>query len=84
LIMRALIGHSLSGVAADGMTYLSEEIHTSFVAFSMWLYISGNSIGGMSGRLIRGVFTDFFNSRIALEAIGSFALASALMYWKIL
>ncbi|EIQ22344.1 inner membrane transport ynfM domain protein [Shigella flexneri K-315] len=39
LIMRALIGLSLSGVAAVGMTYLSEEIHPSFVAFSMGLYI---------------------------------------------
>ena len=55
LIMRALIGLSLSGVAAVGMTYLSEEIHPSFVAFSMGLYISGNSIGGMSGRLLTGV-----------------------------
>ncbi len=72
LIMRALIGLSLSGVAAVGMTHLSEEIHPSFVAFSMGLYISGNSIGGMSGRLISGVFTDFFNWRIALAAIGCF------------
>jgi YNFM family putative membrane transporter len=55
----ALIGLSLSGVAAVGMTYLSEEIHPSVVAFSMGLYISGNSIGGMSGRLLTGVFTDF-------------------------
>lgn len=77
LVMRALIGLSLSGVAAVGMTYLSEEIHPSFVAFSMGLYISGNSIGGMSGRLISGVFTDFFSWRIALAAIGCFALASA-------
>ncbi len=30
LIMRALIGLSLSGVAAVGMTYLSEEIHPQF------------------------------------------------------
>lgn len=50
----------------------------------MGLYISGNSIGGMSGRLISGVFTDFFSWRIALAAIGCFALASALMFWKIL
>lgn len=84
LVMRALLGLSLSGVAAVGMTYLSEEIHPSFVAFSMGLYISGNSIGGMSGRLISGVFTDFFNWRIAVAVIGCFALASALMFWKIL
>lgn len=84
LMMRALIGLSLSGVAAVGMTYLSEEIHPSVVAFSMGLYISGNSIGGMSGRLLSGVITDFFNWRIAVAAIGCFALASALMFWKIL
>lgn len=84
LIMRALIGLSLSGVAAVGMTYLSEEMHPSVVAFSMGLYISGNSIGGMSGRLITGVLTDFFTWRVAVAAIGCFALASALMFWKIL
>ncbi|WP_194205900.1 MFS transporter [Superficieibacter sp. 1612_C1] len=84
LVMRALTGLALSGVAAVGMTYLSEEIHPSFVAFSMGLYISGNSIGGMSGRLLSGVITDLFNWRIALAAIGCFALASAIMFWKIL
>lgn len=84
LIMRALIGLSLSGVAAVGMTYLSEEIHPSFVAFSMGLYISGNSIGGMSGRLVTGVLTDFFSWRIALAVIGLFALAAAFMFWRIL
>ena len=84
LIMRALIGLSLSGVAAVGMTYLSEEIHPSVVAFSMGLYISGNSIGGMSGRLLSGVITDFSSWRVAVMVIGCFALASALMFWKIL
>ncbi|WP_210454075.1 MFS transporter [Pantoea ananatis] len=84
LLMRGLVGLSLSGVAAVGMTYLSEEIHPSVVAFSMGLYISGNSIGGMSGRLISGVLTDFFSWRIAIAAIGCFALAAALMFWKIL
>jgi YNFM family putative membrane transporter len=84
LIMRALIGLSLSGVAAVGMTYLSEEIHPSFVAFSMGLYISGNSIGGMSGRLLTGVMTDFFGWRVAIAMIGCFALAAALMFWRIL
>ncbi len=84
LLMRALTGLSLSGVAAVGMTYLSEEIHPSVVAFSMGLYISGNSIGGMSGRLLSGVLTDFFSWRVAIAAIGCCALASALMFWRIL
>jgi len=84
LLMRALIGLSLSGVAAVGMTYLSEEINPKMAAFSMGLYISGNSIGGMSGRLLSGVITDYSNWRIAVAVIGCFALASALMFWKIL
>lgn len=84
LLMRALIGLSLSGVAAVGMTYLSEEIHPRVIAFSMGLYISGNSIGGMSGRLLTGVLTDFYSWRVAVGVIGCLSLASALMFWKIL
>lgn len=84
LMMRALMGLSLSGVAAVGMTYLSEEMDARVVAFSMGLYISGNSIGGMSGRLLSGVLTDLFSWRIAVAVIGCFSLASALMFWKIL
>lgn len=84
LLMRALIGLSLSGVAAVGMSYLSEEIHPSVLAFSMGLYISGNSIGGMSGRLLSGVFSDLFDWRIAIAIIGCFSLLSALMFWRIL
>ncbi|MFG1172633.1 MFS transporter [Erwiniaceae bacterium CAU 1747] len=84
LVMRALTGLSLSGVAAVGMTYLSEEISPTVVAFSMGLYISGNSIGGMSGRLLTGVITDYSSWRVAVATIGCFALASAVMFWKIL
>lgn len=55
-----------------------------FRRLSMGLYISGNSIGGMSGRLLTGVFTDFFGWRVALAAISGFALAAAIMFWRIL
>ena len=50
----------------------------------MGLYISGNSIGGMSGRLVTGVLTDFFSWRVSLGVIGLFALAAACMFWRIL
>ena len=85
LLMRALIGLSLSGVAAVGMTYLSEEIHPSFVAG----LISGNSIGGMSGRSLpaeplAGYSRTSLAGVLQLAVIGCFALASALMFWKIL
>ncbi|MBA0172842.1 MFS transporter [Pectobacterium versatile] len=84
LIMRAMMGLSLSGVAAVAMSYLSEEIHPSVLAFSMGLYISGNSIGGMSGRLVSGVLTDYFPWRVAIGTIGVLALIAAITFWRIL
>lgn len=84
LLMRALTGLSLSGVAAVAMTYLSEEIHPNFIALSMGLYISGSSIGGMSGRLVAGVLSDLFSWRVSLLVLGLFALAAACLFWFIL
>ena len=84
LIVRALVGLSLSGVAAVAMTYLSEEIHPSYVALSMGLYISGNSIGGMSGRLVTGVIADFYSWRVAVVILGTLALIAAIGFWRLL
>lgn len=84
LVARALVGLSLSGVAAVAMTYLSEEIHPSYVALSMGLYISGNSIGGMSGRLMTGVLADFYSWRVAVVILGTLALLAAIGFWRLL
>ncbi|MGG4607141.1 MFS transporter [Providencia sp. Me31A] len=84
LVARALVGLSLSGVAAVAMTYLSEEIHPSYVALSMGLYISGNSIGGMSGRLMTGVIADFYSWRVAVVILGTLALLAAIGFWRLL
>ncbi|PHM38825.1 MFS transporter [Xenorhabdus innexi] len=84
LIIRALVGLSLSGVAAVAMTYLSEEIHPGCVALSIGLYISGNSFGGMSGRLITGVIADDYSWHLAVILLGSFSLIAALVFWMML
>ncbi|WP_244183406.1 MFS transporter [Xenorhabdus kozodoii] len=84
LFIRALVGLSVSGVAAVAMTYLSEEIHPSYVALSIGLYISGNSIGGMSGRLVTGIIADYYSWRIAVILLGAFSLISAIAFWKML
>ncbi|VVN45159.1 MFS transporter [Pseudomonas fluorescens] len=84
LLMRALIGLSLSGLAAVAMTYLSEEIHPQHIGLAMGLYIAGNAIGGMSGRLITGVLIDFASWHTAMLVIGGLALIAAAVFWKIL
>ncbi len=84
LLMRALLGLSLSGVAAVAMTYLSEEIHPEHIGLAMGLYIGGNAIGGMSGRLILGVLIDYVSWHTATLVIGALALAAAVVFVKVL
>lgn len=84
LVMRALIGLSLSGLAAVGMTYLSEEIHPEHIGLAMGLYISGNAIGGMSGRLITGVLIDYVSWHTAMMVVGFLALGAATLFVKFL
>nr|WP_290444565.1 MULTISPECIES: MFS transporter [unclassified Pseudomonas] len=84
LATRALVGLSLSGLAAVAMTYLSEEIHPQHIGLAMGLYIGGNAIGGMSGRLISGVLIDFVSWHAAMLVMGGLALVAAVVFWKVL
>src|SRR3984885_8686192 len=51
IALRALTGLALSGVPAVAMAYLAEEMDRSAIGLAMGLYIAGNTIGGMAGRL---------------------------------
>jgi YNFM family putative membrane transporter len=84
LATRALVGLSLSGLAAVAMTYLSEEIHPSHLGLAMGLYIGGSAVGGMSGRLIAGVLIDYVSWHTAMLVVGGLALAAAAVFWKML
>jgi MFS transporter, YNFM family, putative membrane transport protein len=84
LLLRVLQGIVLSGLPAVAMAYLSEEIEPTSLGVAMGLYISGNSFGGMSGRIIIGTLTDFFNWRIALGTIGVISILASIAFWKLL
>lgn len=84
LLLRVIEGIVLAGLPAIAMTYLSEEIEPASLGVAMGIYISGNSIGGMGGRIISGMVTDFFNWRVALAVIGVLSLAATLMFWRTL
>ncbi|MCC6076370.1 MFS transporter [Pseudomonas sp. GCM10022188] len=84
LLMRALVGLSLSGLVAVAMSYLSEEIFPQHLGLAMGLYISGNALGGMSGRLVSGVLVDHFSWQAAVGLLGGLALLAALVFWRLL
>ncbi|WP_233171859.1 MFS transporter [Dyella sp. ASV21] len=82
LILRALLGITLSGLPAVAMTYLSEEMHPDSIGLGMGLYISGNAIGGMGGRLVAGVLADFVGWRWGVATVGVIGLVSGLLFWR--
>ncbi|MGH8154559.1 MAG: MFS transporter [Rhodanobacteraceae bacterium] len=84
LAVRALLGLALSGLPAVAMTYLAEEMDASSIGLGMGLYISGNALGGMSGRLITGVLTDFVDWRIGVVVVAVLGLGCALAFWRLL
>lgn len=80
LVIRVILGVVLAGLPAIAMTYLSEEIEPNGLGVAMGIYISGNSIGGMGGRIISGMVTDYFNWRAGIAVIGVLSLGATLLF----
>ncbi|WP_051322199.1 MFS transporter [Alicyclobacillus contaminans] len=79
--LRAVQGVVLAGFPSIAMTYVNEEFHPSSAAAAMGLYVSGTSVGGMTGRIVTGVLTDLYSWRLAILAIGCISLALAVWFW---
>lgn len=84
LVLRALEGVALAGLPAVAMAYLAEEIHGHSLGLSIGLYIGGNAIGGMSGRLVAGFLADVGGWRLAIAGVGVLGLVCALAFMRLL
>jgi MFS transporter, YNFM family, putative membrane transport protein len=84
LLLRALMGVTLSGLPAVAMAYVAEEIDPRSTGLSMGLYIGGNALGGMSGRLLIGVLADHAGWRPALLIVGLASTIGNVIFWRIL
>ncbi|MBO0850772.1 MAG: MFS transporter, partial [Pseudonocardia sp.] len=80
LVLRAFQGVALAGLVAVAMSYLAEELHRDSLGSGMGLYIAGNSIGGLVGRLVAGLVDEVANWRWALAVVGLLALACAVVF----
>ncbi|WP_229512476.1 MFS transporter [Massilia sp. AB1] len=75
--VRGLLGLMLGGLPAVAMAYLSDEIEPTSLGLSMGMYISGSAFGGMSGRVISALISDFVSWRIAVGLLGVAGLYAA-------
>ena len=84
LALRAVEGVVLAAMPAAAMAYLAEEVNPRALGMAMGLYISGNSVGGMSGRIVSGILADYFGWRVSLGSIGVVSLLAAIWFVRAL
>ena len=82
LIMRGILGVTLAGLPAVAMAYLSEEIDATSLGYSMGLYISGNALGGMTGRVFVSFLSDMYSWRVAIGIVGVASLLASIEFWR--
>ncbi|MER7107930.1 MFS transporter [Streptomyces sp. NPDC000229] len=78
--LRAVQGAALAGVPASAMAYLAEEVRPKALVAAIGLFVAGNSIGGMSGRLVTGWVAQLWGWRAALAAVGLMAVVCLVVF----
>lgn len=80
LAIRVLEGFALAGVPAVAMAYLAEEVERGSFGRAMGLFIAGNSIGGLAGRIAAGALADHGGWRLALTGVGVTSVLCAVVF----
>ncbi|MFD5326322.1 MFS transporter [Streptomyces sp. NPDC127092] len=82
--LRAVQGAALAGVPASAMAFLAEEVRPKALIAAIGLFVAGNSIGGMSGRIVTGWVAQLWGWRAGLAAVGLMAVACAVAFRALL
>lgn len=80
VITRFVEGFALAGVPAIAVTALAETITPRALGAAVGTYIAGNSIGGLSGRIIAAWVSDDFGWRIGLLTVSVIAAFAAILF----
>ncbi|RZU17251.1 MFS transporter [Streptomyces sp. BK239] len=80
VVLRGVQGAALAGLPASATAYLAEEVRPRALVTAIGLFVAGNSVGGMSGRVITGWVAQEWGWRVAVGAIGVLAVACAVAF----
>ncbi len=78
--LRAVQGAALAGLPASATAYLAEEVRPRALVTAIGLFVAGNSVGGMSGRIITGWVAQEWGWRVAVGVIGLVAVVCAVAF----
>lgn len=80
IALRTLQGAAVAGVPASAMAYLADEVRAKYLVGATGLFVAGNSVGGMSGRILTGWVTQAWGWRLGLAAVAVMALLCAVAF----
>lgn len=80
LVLRVIQGIAFAGLPAIAMAYLGEEVEPKSLGVAMGLYISGNSVGGLAGRIIMGTMTDLFSWKVGMIFLGLLSIMISIYF----
>ncbi|MFF3751055.1 MFS transporter [Streptomyces sp. NPDC002018] len=78
--LRAVQGAALAGLPASAMAFLAEEVRPKALVAAIGLFVAGNSVGGMSGRIVAGWAAQLWGWRAALGVVGLLAVVCAVVF----
>lgn len=84
LLANFLKGALLAGVSAVALAYLTEEVNASVIGLAISLYLSGNTLGGMVGRVSGTLLAGWADWHAAVLTIGFASLFLGLVFMRML
>jgi MFS transporter, YNFM family, putative membrane transport protein len=80
LLFRVLQGVFLAGIPSLALAYIGEEYTSKAVGLAIGIYIAGNTVGGMAGRVISGIVTDYMSWQSTFIVMGIVSLICLLIF----
>lgn len=84
LVLRAVQGFVLGGLPAVAIAWMGEEFERPALLSAVGLYIAGNTLGGIGGRVIGGAVAEVAGISASFLVVGTMTLFGVALFWRLL
>lgn len=83
LVMRLIEGFMLGGVPALAVAYLNEEVSSRAAAVAAGTYVSGTTLGGLSGRIIAAPVGEQIGWKLGMLTVTALAVICVVIFLRL-
>lgn len=84
VVLRFVQGCILAMVPVLAMAYVNEEFAAGKIRSGIGLYVAGTTLGGLSGRILASVLTDYIGWQHAVMSLSVLAVVCGIAVWFLL